>query len=289
MRLGVNVPNFGPGTTVEVLDRWAEVTDGLGYDLLMMSDHVLITPDVAKAYPGPFHDPFTTLAWLAGRHPRLALGTTVLIVPYRPAAPTAQLAAGLHRLTGGGFVLGAGVGWARQEFEALGVPFDKRGQLADTYLREMRRIWAGEAHGVQAALSPEEQPGPPIWIGGSSVSALRRASLLGDGWHPMRNTVTELRTGLRRIAELSDAAGRAAPTFEPRLKFRLTHTSAPDEQRLPGTGTLAQVMADLEVLREMGAASVLLDPYHGDPAETLRPETAWQDLTLVAGSWAGRR
>lgn len=288
MRLGVNVPNFGPGTTVETMDRWAQVIDGLGFDLLMMSDHVLITPDVARAFPGPFHDPFTTLAWLAGRHPRLTLGTTVLIVPYRPAAATAQLAAGLHRLTGGRFVLGAGVGWARQEFQALGVPFEKRGEVTDDHLREMRRIWTGEADGVQAALTPQEQPGPPVWIGGSTAPAMRRTVSLGDGWHPMRNTIPELRSGLKRIAELADTAGKPTPTFEPRLKFRLTDAPVPQEQQLPGIGTLRQVLADLEELQTMGAGSVLLDPYHGDPAETLRPETAWRDLGLVAEAWARR-
>ena len=66
MRLGVNVPNFGPGTNPDVLRRWALTVEGLGFDLLMMSDHIAVTPDVAEQYPAPFYEPFTTLSWLAG-------------------------------------------------------------------------------------------------------------------------------------------------------------------------------------------------------------------------------
>ena len=68
VRLGVNVPNFGPGTNPDVLRRWALTVEGLGFDLLMVSDHIVVTPDVAQEYPAPFYEPFTTLSWLAGRH-----------------------------------------------------------------------------------------------------------------------------------------------------------------------------------------------------------------------------
>jgi alkanesulfonate monooxygenase SsuD/methylene tetrahydromethanopterin reductase-like flavin-dependent oxidoreductase (luciferase family) len=79
----VNVPNFGPGTGPEVLRRWAQTVEGLGFDLLMVSDYVAVTPDVAGQYPAPFYEPFTTLAWLAGITGRVRRGTTVLIAPYR--------------------------------------------------------------------------------------------------------------------------------------------------------------------------------------------------------------
>ena len=77
--MGVNVPNFGPGTEPGVLRRWAQTVEGLGFDLLMVSDHIAVTPDVAEQYPAPFYEPFTTLAWLAGITGRIRLGTTVLI------------------------------------------------------------------------------------------------------------------------------------------------------------------------------------------------------------------
>ena len=81
MHLGVNVPNYGPGTDPGVLREWGRITEGLGFDLLMVSDHVVVTPDVAVRYPEPFFEPFTTLSWLAGITTRVRLGTTVLVVP----------------------------------------------------------------------------------------------------------------------------------------------------------------------------------------------------------------
>src|SRR5580693_357705 len=101
VQLGVNVPNFGPGTDPDVLRRWALTVEGLGFDLLMVSDHVAVTPDVAEQYPAPFYEPFTTLAWLAGLTRRIRLGTTVLILPYRHPLLTARMAANLNDLSGG--------------------------------------------------------------------------------------------------------------------------------------------------------------------------------------------
>ena len=142
--MGVNVPNFGPGTAPGLLRRWAQTVEGLGFDLLMISDHIAVTPDVAEQYPPPFYEPFTTLAWLAGITDRIQLGTTVLIVPYRHPLLIARMAANLNDLSGGRLVLGVGVGWAVQEFDALGVPFRQRGKLTDDYLRAVRAAWEND-------------------------------------------------------------------------------------------------------------------------------------------------
>jgi alkanesulfonate monooxygenase SsuD/methylene tetrahydromethanopterin reductase-like flavin-dependent oxidoreductase (luciferase family) len=289
VRLGVNVPNFGPATTVDVMERWAHVAEGLGFDLLMMSDHVLITPDVSVRYPGPFQDPFTTLAWLAGRTSgRIQLGVTVLIMPYRPPALTAQMAASLHRLTGGGFVLGVAVGWAKQEFEALGVRYERRGRLTDEYLDEMRQIWGGGVEGVAAALTPEELPGPPVWIGGNSDAALRRAVVAGEAWHPLGFTMDWLTEAVGRLAAFAEEAGRATPALVPRIKLRLTEKADTDPERQAGIGSLEQVLDDLARLAALGSETVVLDPYHGDPAELERPEVAWRELAVVTEAWAAQ-
>ena len=134
----MNVPNFGPGTEPGMLRRWAQAVEGLGFDLLMISDHIAVTADVAEQYPAPFYEPFTTLAWLADLTGRIRLGTTVLILPYRHPLLIARMAANLNDLSGGRLVLGVGAGWAMQEFGALGVPFAQRGKLPDDYLRANR-------------------------------------------------------------------------------------------------------------------------------------------------------
>ncbi|SEP53229.1 LLM class flavin-dependent oxidoreductase [Amycolatopsis saalfeldensis] len=275
MRLGVNIPNFGPGTDPGMLRAWAQTGEGLGYDLLMVSDHVAVTPDVAAQYPAPFYEPFTALSWLAGATTRVRLGTTVLIVPYRHPLLTARMAANLAGLSGGRLVLGVGVGWAKQEFAALGVPFERRGALTDEYLATIRAAWADER---------DYRAGPiPLWIGGGSDAALRRAVRLGDAWHPLRFELPWLRDAVTRLKAFADAAGRPVPGLAPRIALRLTEK--PLDERLAGEGTVEQVMGDLEQLRLLGAADVVLDPFTGDPEETRRPTAAWRALAAVADAW----
>ncbi|MFH8487562.1 LLM class flavin-dependent oxidoreductase [Streptomyces longisporoflavus] len=274
MRIGVNVPNFGPGTNPDHLARWAETVEGLGFDLLMMSDHVAITPDVADQYPAPFYEPFTTLAWMAGITTRIQLGTTVLITPYRHPLLVARMAANLHELSGGRLVLGMGVGWAREEFEALGVPFERRGALTDDHLRTLRAAWENDADYRSGQV--------PIWIGGNSDAAMRRAVRFGAPWHPLRFTMPWFRDALVRLEEVSAQLGLPVPGLAPRIRLRLTDEPVEHADRRAGEGTVEQFLDDVEELRLAGAESVLLDPYHGDPNETLRPEVAWQALTTVA-------
>ncbi|MGC3863109.1 LLM class flavin-dependent oxidoreductase [Micromonospora chersina] len=256
MQLGVNVPNFGPGTDPGVLREWARVVEDLGFDLLMMSDHVVITPDVGVRYPEPFYEPFTTLSWLAGVTTRVRLGTTVLVLPYRHPLLVARMANNLDQLSAGRLVLGVGVGWARQEFETLGVPFRERGRLTDDYLATLRTAST-----------------VPMWVGGNSEVAIRRAVRFDAPWHPLRVTLPWLRTTL---------AAHRVPALAPRIALRLTDEPVEDPARLAGVGALSQVLDDIEQLAELGSDAVVLDPYHGEPEETRDPERAWRALAEVA-------
>jgi probable F420-dependent oxidoreductase len=274
VRLGVNVPNFGPGTRPDVLLRWAQMAEGLGFDLLMLSDHVAVTPDVAEQYPAPFYEPFTTLSWLAGRTSGIRLGTTVLIVPYRHPLLVARMAANLNDLSGGRLVLGVGVSWARQEFAALGVPFAERGRLTDEYLTAIRTAWADDADYRGGASIP-------IWIGGNSDAGIRRAVRIGDAWHPLRFTVPWLQSAVTRLAEEAGQQQRPVPELAPRIALRLTDEPVTTEDRLAGEGSIGQIAADLAELQSLGAGTIVLDPFSGDPAETSHPEAAWQALATV--------
>jgi alkanesulfonate monooxygenase SsuD/methylene tetrahydromethanopterin reductase-like flavin-dependent oxidoreductase (luciferase family) len=272
--MGVNVPNFGPGTAPGLLRRWAQTAEGLGFDLLMISDHIAVTPDVAEQYPPPFYEPFTTLAWLAGLTGTIRLGTTVLIVPYRHPLLIARMAANLNDLSGGRLVLGVGVGWAVQEFDALGVPFRQRGKLTDDYLRAVRAAWENDEDYRAGRI--------PIWVGGNSDAGLRRAVRLGDAWHPLRFTMPWLRGALDRMTEFANDQGRPAPSLAPRIALRLTESPITTTGRLAGEGTIDQIADDLTELHLLGADTVLLDPFNGDPDETHQPEVAWQALATVA-------
>jgi alkanesulfonate monooxygenase SsuD/methylene tetrahydromethanopterin reductase-like flavin-dependent oxidoreductase (luciferase family) len=278
VRLGVNVPNFGPGTNPDVLRRWALTVEGLGFDLLMVSDHIAVTPDVAEQYPAPFYEPFTTLSWLAGLTRGIRLGTTVLIVPYRHPLLIARMAANLNDLSGGRLVLGVGVGWAREEFGALGVPFRDRGRLTDEHLLAIRAAWQDETDYRSGHI--------PLWIGGNSDAALRRAVRLGDAWHPLRFTPGWMAEAAGRLTACAAEQGRPAPALMPRIALRLTDApvtaSVPGADRLAGHGTIDQIMADLGQLRSLGADTVVLDPFNGDHRETTQPERAWRTLATVA-------
>ena len=172
MKIGVNILNFGPGTNPASLGRWARLAEGLGYHLVMISDHVAVTSDVHSQYPAPFYDPFITLAWLAGVTKKVELGTTVTILPYRHPLLTARMAANIDQLSGGRFILGVGVGWAKQEFEALGIPFERRGAIANEYLAAIKKCWTSDVashagrhvsfHDVYTAPRPARSPHPPI-------------------------------------------------------------------------------------------------------------------------------
>jgi probable F420-dependent oxidoreductase len=293
MRFGINLINFGPGTGPETLARSAELAEALGYHLVMISDHVAITPDVQARYPAPFYDPFTALAWLAGLTRRVELGTTVIIVPYRHPLLTARLAANVDRLSGGRFILGVGVGWARQEFDALGVPFHTRGAMTDDYLGAIKAAWASDVASYEGRFAsfrdagtaprPLRAPHPPIWVGGASDGALRRAVRHGDAWHPIRIRVDWLRDqGLPRLRAAARAAGAPVPALCPRIRLRLTESPLAEEARVAGEGTIEQVHADLEALDSLGARYVLLDTYADDPEATRDPEVGWRMFRTMA-------
>jgi probable F420-dependent oxidoreductase len=259
----------------------------------MISDHVAPTPDVAIKYPTPLYDPFTTLGWLAAATRRIELGTTVIILPYRNPILTARMAATVDQLCGGRFIFGVGVGWAKQEFEALGVPFARRGAISNDYLEAIKTLWTRDVASyagpfvsfkdVHTAPRPLRSPHPPIWIGGSTDAALRRAVRYGDGWHPNRVRMDWLRdSGLPKLKAVAAAEGTPVPALCPRIRLEITDSPRADDQRLIGQGTLDQMRKDLEALESLGAAYVLLDSAGDDPQATRDHEPLWRMLTTLA-------
>jgi probable F420-dependent oxidoreductase len=292
IRLGLNVPNFGPDTTPDSLRSWVEFAEHAGFSLAMMSDHVAPTPDVTTVYPAPFYDPFATLAWLAGYTTRLSLGTSVAILPYRHPLLTARMSANLDRFTGGRFVLGVGVGWSEQEFGALGVSFADRGRITDEYLTVITRAWARsrlsytgvhvQFADVSTAPAPVGRPGPPLWVGGLGANAIRRAARFGDAWHPVNPSRDRLPEALAHLARATAAAGRPTPAFSPRIKARPMPHDVTGGDRPLGVGSLAQIHDDLDLLEGLGADIVVLDT-NPDHPDDRRPAAAdWDALQAIA-------
>ncbi|MFB3097432.1 MAG: LLM class F420-dependent oxidoreductase [Dehalococcoidia bacterium] len=293
MKIGVNLINFGPGAHPQALKSWAQLAEGLGYHLIMTSDHIAITPDVKTRYPAPFYEPISTLGWLAGITQRIEIGTTVLILPYRSVLETARACANIDQLSGGRFILGVGIGWAEQEFQALGVPYHQRGAMTNEYLEALRILWSQDVatfegrfvsfQEVNTAPRPVQSPAPPIWVGGASDAALRRAVLWGDAWHPIRIRTDWLRkTGIPRLQEVAEREGRPMPAICPRIRLRLTETTWPDDDRVAGQGSLEQVHRDLAELEELGCSYVVLDNYFDDPEAMRHHEASWRMLSVMA-------
>lgn len=293
MKFGINILNFGPGTNPESLRRWAKFAEDTGFHLLMISDHVAITPDVQSQFPAPFYDPFISLGWLAAATNRIELGTTVIILPYRHPLLTARMAANIDRLSDGRFILGVGVGWAKQEFEALDIPFEQRGTITNEYLEAIKIYWSNDiaSYGgqfvsfknVYSGPRPARSPYPPIWVGGASEAALRRAVRYGDAWHPYGVRLDWLQEeGLPKLRQIAEEEEKPVPALCPRIALLLHQTALAETGRKAGQGTIDQIRSDLEALAAMGAETVLLDTYNGQPDQTLYPERDWELLALLA-------
>jgi len=283
--LAINIPNFGHDTTSGTLLAWARFAESNGFHAVTISDHVAPTPDVTRAYPGSFYDPLTLIAWLAGQTRTLRLATSVLIVPYRHPLLVARISAMLHEAGGGRFVLGVGAGWSRAEFAALGIDVAQRGRLTDEYLDVIVAAWrqprltglrAGSFEIDDVSTEPLPAGGSvPMWVGGSSPAALRRAARYGAAWHPLnaaRGWLLE--RGLPQLQGESERLGVPVPGFVPRISLRLSPHPVPDADRPYGTGDVAQIAADIGTLGDAGAELVVLDPNlpagHPAPRDTGR-------------------
>ncbi|MSQ21685.1 MAG: TIGR03619 family F420-dependent LLM class oxidoreductase [Dehalococcoidia bacterium] len=292
MQFGVNLLNFGPGVSPSALLRWTLIAESLGYQFAMICDHVAITTEVGRRYSEPFYDAYATLSWLAGQTKQIKLGTTVIVVPYRHPVLMARLGANLDNLSGGRFIFGVGVGNVRTEYEALGIPFHRRGAIGDEYLAAMKALWTGKTVSFigryvsfqdVSGIACLQQPHPPIWVGGSSDAALKRAVRFGDAWHPIRLRLDWLRSsGLPRLRKFAEESHSPVPALAPRIRLTITATTQPEETRQVGEGTIDQIRRDLEALGSLGANYVLFDWYTGDLEATRRHEPEWGMLALLA-------
>lgn len=276
MKLGICLPHYGrsiePSRLIQVAARAEEV----GLDSVWVTDHVVVPRDVSLIYRDAMLDPLAVLPWLAGVTERIALGTSVIVAPYRSPLPVAKLLASVDVLSGGRLIVGVAVGWLEGEFEALGVPFRERGRRTDEAIELFRTVWTEEyptittdhheLTAVKASPMPLQKPRPPILVGGSSEAALRRAARLGDGWHASSVPPSVFRASALAVGNYWKEAKREG---EPQLTLRVPllidgiHRPAVDPALL-GTrhvvrGSIANVARELRQYQTAGCDHIALE------------------------------
>jgi probable F420-dependent oxidoreductase len=277
MRLSAWFPTRGIGSDPAKIRDWAQAAEDLGYADIEVPDHVFgatARGDWKPVYSeaDPFHETFTTLAFLAGVTKTIKLTSGVLILPQRQTGVVAKQAAEVDILSGGRLRLGIGVGWNHVEYQALDAEWKTRGARQAEQIDVMRRLWTedlvtytGKFHNLQSVnlMPPPIQLPIPIWFGGSSDAVVKRAARLGDGWMPIMAPDEQGEAKLRELRGHLKAFGRDPATFGIEGWLRMTE---------PNPDLWAKAVAGW---RRLGAETVMLYPMYRLPTfdqqiETLR-------------------
>jgi probable F420-dependent oxidoreductase len=273
-----NADYLGFAASPEAIIAAADKAEAVGFDAIFVNDHIIVGDDTRSSPWANVYDPFVAMSFIAAHTKRIRVGVSVLIMPYRNPIATAKALATLDRMSGGRLIAGVGAGWNEAEFAALGVPFRERGARTNEYLRVWQACWApGKAAfagkfvafaEMHVSPKPLQQPHPPIWIGGTSDAALRRAARFASVWQPTPLPIDQL---IERQAALRNACneiGRAPiPT---RMSFRVEFITVTGNlppagrERPAGLGTPAEVAADLRRYRDAAGVEAFQINFHGN-------------------------
>jgi probable F420-dependent oxidoreductase len=288
MRYGFYLPTRGPTATRDGILKLAREGERLGLHSAMVADHIVFPVTSESEYPYTLDrkhpgggDALETLAILgvvAGATERLRLVTSVLVLPYRNPVLTAKMAATLDVLSAGRITLGVGVGWLKEEFEALHSPdFDRRGAVTDEWLAIFKQLWTtspasfkGQFYSyadIRAEPFPVQKPHPPIWVGGHSRAALRRTARHGDGWHPVGAIAAsplppdEMRSLLATLKDMTEKEGRDFAKLTISYKAPLYDAAIPDRDgnRRSFSGQPEQIADDIRAFAKIGVHELIFD------------------------------
>ena len=300
MEYGFYLPNSGAGVEPKALSDIAKLGDRLGFFCMVMPDHVLQPNQVNSTYPysltgdileagqsgdGEWPEQITTLAYLAGITDQIKLVTSVMIIPYRNPILTAKMLSTLDMLSKGRLILGAGVGWMEEEFELLDTePFAERGAVTNEYLRAFIELWTSDNPTFEGKYvnfsditflpKPVQKPHPPIWIGGQSKPAIRRAAQIGNAWHPVGAIPAaplepeELAENLALLHDYAEKAGRDPSQIQVSVKAPLYDSNNSDGSRRRFTGSPDEVRQDVQTYADVGVTHLIFDFRTADPHQT---------------------
>src|ERR1700730_6464291 len=289
MLFGFAAPVNGPLSGPRDLARIVSGGEAIGYNYCTIGDHVVIPRDMEKKYPysdtGEFpgragrdqNEQLTCVAFVAAKTSKLRLVTSVTVVPHRPPVLTAKILATIDVLSEGSLTWGIGVGWCKEEFEAIGTePFEERGAVTDATITACRVLWTEEDPRFEGKYANFSniffQPRPvqkrvPIWVGGESGPALRRTAWLGDAWYPIGtnpkfrlDTLKRFQGGIGRLHRRAKDADRHPKTIG--LAHRVAQRGsaiperADDGDRRLFSGDDAAIVGDLRALRDLAVGDV---------------------------------
>ncbi len=283
----------GPG-----LKRFAQTAEELGFESMLVGDHVVLPTGGTTQYPytptggfsrpvdEPFLETMTLLGYLAAWTTRIKLGTTVLILPYRNPVVQAKMFASLDVLTEGRIICGVGVGWLEKEFETLGLDYKDRGPMTDEFLEIFKVLWTEsdpvyqgkwyQFDGIQFYPKPVQQPHIPIWVGGHTRAALRRTAKYGDCWHTTRQTPEFVAGHIPYLKEQTERQGRdpADVTVSLKRSLHFTDIGLPEGSTERSGGALVgptqEVIDDLHACHEIGIDQLTYDFRVSELADCVR-------------------
>ena len=286
MKFGFSIPNFGTFNWAEDLARTAVRAEELGYDSVWVADHIIVPTEIEAKYPysrsgrfpiaadADFLEPLTVLSYVAGATKRVRLGTTVLILPYRNPLINAKVLSTMDAVSGGRVILGAGVGWMEDEFRILGLgenAYRERGRITDEHIKIYRECWTNseptyqseryQFSGFRFLPTATQKPSIPIWVGGHSRAALRRAAELGDGWHAVMPELGDFQAAVDQIRERAQAAGRSFADLTISVRAGLRIYDEPSERPRPKivAGTPSEIRDQIRRYEDAGAQYFVFD------------------------------
>ena len=282
MRIGFALPNIGALGTAEGIATVAERAEALGYESLWTVERLLyplnpqtpypVTPDGSLPEPYKLNlDPIETLTFAAARTSKVALGTSVIDLPYYNPVMLARRLSTLDVLSGGRLRLGMGLGWSRDEYDAAGASFKNRGKRADEFIQVLKAIWTtdpvehhGEFYTVPRSHigpKPVQKPHPPIFLAAFAPPALQRVATVADGWNPVAIPVEGMRQMFAGIQEMAKAAGRDPSELQMLVRANILMSDEPIEaERMIFSGSKDQLKADVDACRQAGASELFFDP-----------------------------
>jgi len=314
MEFGFGLPTRGPMAAPQSLATLARTGEELGFAIISVSDHVIIPKAINSTYPynesgtfagspsGECLEQLSLLSFLVGVTSSAKLLTSVMVLPHRPPVLTAKMLATVDVLSNGRLIVGCGVGWMREEFEAIGAPaYDERGSVGDEYIRAFKELWTSDNPvfegkycrfaNVAFAPKPVQKPHPPIWTGGESPAALRRAGRLANAWYPIGTnprfpvgTPAQFAEYTARVKRYAQEAGRDPSSLDFAYSANWLNDqqaqTLPDGQRRPLTGTPQQIADDIKRYEELGVRHMMVNVQGETQAQTLERMQRFADRIM---------